>query len=331
MARPQDVLGQFSATLHSLYRSAYEMPSREFHPAAMKLVRPLFGFDSGIWASGIDSTRVLARYLHNQPLAFVEGYLQVGKNDSTLPEMLARPGIPVRCNVDARYPVAETGKAAIRHHFLRYEICNALMVGSTSGGSPLLDWIVLWRRKRDAQYSLEEASLLSAIWPHLSQALEVNRRVNAIHLYAREESGRSALAIVDRQGEVCLAAPEFGALVREEWPCWEGPSLPPRAVEALAVRGLLVYRGGNVQFESQRSEELFVVRVRRLDPMDRLSDRERDVAVRFSAGASHKEIARALAIAPSTVRNRLQDVYRKVDVSDKAELATLIASHRNVL
>lgn len=331
MARPRDVLGQFSATLQALYRAAYEMPPGEFHPTVMKLVRPLFDFDSGIWVSGVDLARVLARYLYNQPTEFVEGYLQVGRLDSTLPEMLASPGIPLRCNLDARYPAAEAGKAALRHHMLSYEIGNALMVGSASGGSPLLDWIVLWRRELDAQYSLNDARLLSAIWPHLSQALEVNRRVNAIYLYARDESGRSALAIVDRQGTVCLATPEFGALVREEWPWWEGPSLPPRAVEALTVRGLPVYRRENVQLESQRSEELFVVRVRRLDPIDRLSDRERDVAVRFSAGASHKEIARALAIAPSTVRNRLQDVYRKVGVGDKAELATLIASRKNAL
>ncbi len=107
--------------------------------------------------------------------------------------------------------------------------------------------------------------------------------------------------------------------------------LPSEVHDALAVRGLSRYRGARIQFEARRSADLLVVRVRRLDPIDRLSDRERDVAVRFSAGASYKEIARELAIAPSTVRNRLQDVYRKVDVSDKAELATLIAGRRNIL
>jgi DNA-binding CsgD family transcriptional regulator len=204
------------------------------------------------------------------------------------------------------------------------------MIGSESGGSPLLDWIVLWRSGMEDHYTQQEATLLAAIWPHLSQALELNRCVNSVQLFTRDDSRRNALAIVDRRGEICLADPEFGMLVREEWAWWEGQSLPPRVAEALVVRGMPRFRGANVQFESNRSEELFVVRVRRLNPMDRLSERERDIALRYSEGASYKEIARELAIAPSTVRNRLQDVYRKVGVGDKAELATLIAGRRNV-
>ncbi len=323
-------LAQFSGLLQTLYCSASEMPASEFYPAMMQLVRPLFAFESGVWQSGLGTGRVYSSYLYSKPAEFLEGYRRVGRDDGVLAEALARPGAPFRCSVDARYPAADRRKAEIRDHMLNFEVGNALIVGSAFGGSPLLNWVVFWRRERDAQYSPYDAELLQLLWPHLSQACEINQRLELDQLRSRNGSRLNALAIVDRSGAAYLAGPEFEALVRTEWSWWERPRLPVEVHEALVVRGLPRYRGKQIQFDAHRSADLLVVRVRRLDPIDRLSDREKDVALRFSEGASYKEIARALAIAPSTVRNRLQDVYRKMGVGDKAELATLIAGRKNV-
>lgn len=51
-----------------------------------------------------------------------------------------------------------------------------------------------------------------------------------------------------------------------------------------------------------------------------LSPREREIAVAYANGASYREIAEHLIIAPSTVRTHVQMIYRKLNVSSKLEL-----------
>jgi len=55
-----------------------------------------------------------------------------------------------------------------------------------------------------------------------------------------------------------------------------------------------------------------------------LSGREADVLRRISLGESNKEVARALAISPSTVRTHIESVFRKLECSTRAA-ATLKA------
>ena len=51
-----------------------------------------------------------------------------------------------------------------------------------------------------------------------------------------------------------------------------------------------------------------------------LSERERQVAERYVAGHSYKEIARHLGISPATVRTHANSVYRKLEVTSRIEL-----------
>jgi adenylate cyclase len=51
-----------------------------------------------------------------------------------------------------------------------------------------------------------------------------------------------------------------------------------------------------------------------------LSEREQEIAIAYAQGASYKEIARRLGIAPATVRAHLRTIYAKIGVSSKIEL-----------
>lgn len=51
-----------------------------------------------------------------------------------------------------------------------------------------------------------------------------------------------------------------------------------------------------------------------------LSGRERQIAQAYAEGASHRQIADRLCIAPNTVRTHLSTIYRKLGVSTKIEL-----------
>jgi DNA-binding NarL/FixJ family response regulator len=55
-----------------------------------------------------------------------------------------------------------------------------------------------------------------------------------------------------------------------------------------------------------------------------LTDRETEVLARISLGESNKEVARNLAVSPSTVRTHVESIFRKLECSTRAA-ATLKA------
>ena len=66
------------------------------------------------------------------------------------------------------------------------------------------------------------------------------------------------------------------------------------------------------------------------DTLAALSPREREILAAIGRGASNKEIARACAIAESTVKIHVQHLLRKLDVGSRVQLA-VIANSRGLL
>jgi len=54
-----------------------------------------------------------------------------------------------------------------------------------------------------------------------------------------------------------------------------------------------------------------------------LSAREREIAMLYAKGQTSKEIADELCISPTTVRNHVATIYRKLEISNKTELINL--------
>lgn len=61
------------------------------------------------------------------------------------------------------------------------------------------------------------------------------------------------------------------------------------------------------------------------DPLAKLTDRQREVALLVGEGASNKEIAQRLALTERTVKAHLTFIFRKLGVSDRLRLALLIS------
>lgn len=64
------------------------------------------------------------------------------------------------------------------------------------------------------------------------------------------------------------------------------------------------------------------------DPIRSLSPREREILQHIARGASNKEIARALAIAETTVKIHVQHILRKLDLNSRVQ-AAVYAAGRN--
>lgn len=113
-------------------------------------------------------------------------------------------------------------------------------------------------------------------------------------------------------------------MLRGEWPDWRARILPRPLLEEILSHAVAHYRGSAILVASQRVGDLFVLKVRALGAVDRLTKREREIAQRFAQGLTHKEIAKLLDLAPATVRNYIQAIYGKLGVRDKAALASLM-------
>ena len=54
---------------------------------------------------------------------------------------------------------------------------------------------------------------------------------------------------------------------------------------------------------------------------DKLTDREREIAILAAGGLSNEEIARQLFVTENTVRTHLRAVFKKLDIDRRAKLA----------
>lgn len=66
-------------------------------------------------------------------------------------------------------------------------------------------------------------------------------------------------------------------------------------------------------------------------PIDLLSDRERTVLESLAGGRTNSEIADELGIATNTVRNHVQRILAKLDVSNRVQAAALLAREQERL
>lgn len=103
-----------------------------------------------------------------------------------------------------------------------------------------------------------------------------------------------------------LAAPELlrqVASVIENGGLWVGPELLDRLLAAIAPRD-----------GARRAPAV----------LDRLTPREREVALAVAGGAANKEIANRLGIAERTVKAHLGAIYETLGVRDRLQLSLLI-------
>ena len=72
-------------------------------------------------------------------------------------------------------------------------------------------------------------------------------------------------------------------------------------------------------------KDLLMMRFRPLCAADSLAPRQREAAELVAQGFTHKQAAQRLGRSPATVRNQMQEVYRKLNVQNVAALAQALA------
>jgi two-component system nitrate/nitrite response regulator NarL len=93
---------------------------------------------------------------------------------------------------------------------------------------------------------------------------------------------------------------------------------------------LAVARGETVIAAEAQSAIAAEIRLRAKDDRPVLSDREREILGRIAEGNSIPDMARAMHLSASTVKTHVENLYRKLGVSDRAA-AVAVAMRRGLL
>ena len=309
----------FSVLLLDLYRYSRELAMRDFQRSTLERLRQVLPFDSAWWGISCPQYDLHSSFLFGLPAHYPQAWERI-KHDDTLAQVTAAaPGITVRFD-----PRKMRRSPGLRHLVAEFGIQQALCTVVVNPELQLTTFLSLYRHSAAPRFSREEAALKQLVMPHLWATWTSNWIAQLDHIRAHSAVRRAALAIADSLGTLHTAEPGFLDIMRQEWPEWQGPRLPPLIQDCLRTQSRAA--GSQVLARAFPVCGLFLVEVRTRSPLDRLTPRERAIADGFSRGKSHKVIALELRLSPATIRSHLRTVYAKLGISDKAQLANLVDS-----
>nr|WP_315261313.1 LuxR C-terminal-related transcriptional regulator [uncultured Duganella sp.] len=305
--------------LLALYRGARAMPVTEFPEYALALMKTVVRFEkartTAVELQGDDAV-VRGVHLHNEPAGMLLDWAAIKRQDKVFHNVRDHLGKVFNYHAASLFAGPQT--ALMRDYAVRYEHRNGVVLMQRDAVTGLHDSLALYRVGEDDHFSAQEQALMQQLAPHIQEALHINA------LHAEGEAQHGDLAIVQFDGAVQFCGPAFDALARQEWPDWRAQRLPARLMTALGRPGGGRYAGRHLTLSCTVRERWLYLRAHKQHRLSQLSPRELEVARRYASGLSSKEVAQQLELSPATVRSFLQKIYQKLDIGDKAQLATAI-------
>ena len=156
-----------------------------------------------------------------------------------------------------------------------------------------------------------EEGLTGSAWVREVRAMAEHVPIVVLSNVPEDEQGLAVLAAGATGYSSALTLPEVlhqVASVVEHGGLWVGPQLMRRFIQGLATRSDRRQHTGRPAASA----------------LDRLSQRERQVAEAASRGSTNKEVARAMGITERTVKAHLSAAFEKLGVRDRMQLALLV-------
>lgn len=320
MASTLNMFSEFVADLQKVGSN----PEIDLADYGMDRLRPILGFDSAWygWARLFsDRTVVHASSTMNLPDDYADYWTTIEKEDLVARKLREDRG---SVGIYDRFQPRQTDgmiELSERYH-LRKIACAMHNRPSRSTGF----FASVYRTgQRDPDWESEDLQLLRCAVDHIFLAM----RNSIVH---REPlaNGNQASLLVDPSGFTHLGLDTSERFLKQVWPKWKGERLPKALWPLLERPGTLTLKEEGVVVSSRRDasagerSDMVRIDIRAMSRIDRLTPREREVARLLAAGSTHREAARILGSAPTTVRNQIQSIYEKLDISSRAELVDLM-------
>jgi DNA-binding CsgD family transcriptional regulator len=310
-------LSDFSDMLLELYLLAKVLPIDSFQDAALNLLKPIVPFDSAIWGTaamtdkGVD---IHLMHLHRGTPEMAQAFELVKHEHPAGSWSVAR-----EIAAEGVHSPAAFGASEYREFLRRFGHKNVFISQEVDLKTKVLHSISLYRSDKDAHCTPGERRIVETLRPHFMQALALNRARHLEKLAAPIPGLRQGLALANLRGVLYQADAQFDTLLREEWAGWQDGLLPLPFMDHL-LSGKAEFLGRTLVLRGHAEHGLLFCRARPRCLADALTARERDIAGRVAQGQTYKEIAQDLSRSPATVRNQIQAIYTKLEVSNIAAL-----------
>lgn len=317
---------QLSHFLLDLWCGALEKPGNEFKDWAISKTKTLIPFDSCAWGKGrwINGLPVVHHiHLHDLPDGFIESWLRIQHEYKLTRDVTAYSNRTFNIDMAREYGGTDTYNSYCR----KYRIEHILGTGSSDPETSLLSMMVFHRSDIKKPFTEQERALKELIFPHLLEADRINWLANLPgNFSALSRSKMNAFAACDNTGLLHVAMPSFVETCRQEWPSWKGPFVPEEILETEPEQN---YLGQSIVVNFQELDKLTLLRARTRVPADRLSSRELDIAQHIASGDDYKTIALDLDISPATVKTHTSNIYLKLGINDKTQIAVELGKLHN--
>lgn len=318
--------------IRHLYCSAPSIAPERYRVWALEQLATVIDFDAAFWGSG-NQTKLHFHYVE-----------QLGLDENYVEQLEATIDInPIKEEVlnhlDEAIDMADVmgddafyASDVYRLLFKPYGIERILAAGHVDMTSGLYSLISLYRFDRNHRFTEDEKSLQKKLIYHLVAAVS---HAYFLHLKGGgnllDKQAAQGAALCDQEGCFHEVQPSFMSLLHDYFPgerIYGLPiPIPSGLTKASNSQSSLFIESHGLAFELIGIGNLIRVNVRVLGPMDKLTDRERQIVKLICKGLTFKEVAKSLTLAPSTISNHLYRVYDKLAISSRTELAQLVGEH----
>lgn len=318
------------------YRIAHEARADEFQARALSQLRTVLPFDSAMWHTATNTTAgivAIASTLYDHAEAGLAELVDVNRRHPIVIDVVfAKPRRAHRFYGPATYPRAD--QADVRDYQQRYGHQNAMLIVDSATPHAIGEALPLYRADDDDHFSDQDQKLLETLFPHMVEALAINRQLAFGRVFGQELGDGTAnpagsRALARPNGLLITCGARFAQMLRRQWPHWRESWLPPQLLQALRCScGSVSIANGDINISFQRMGELIFLSATERLRIAVLSQRELQIARLFANGHSHQHIATELELSPTTIRNALQRSYRKLQINDRTELVRMVGQPR---
>lgn len=317
-------LRQFSAFVCDLNARAREDSVEGLARWGTDALSGLLGFDCAWygWAQlSKDAVHVQAQCAFNLPEVYYDAWTEISSQDLLADGVWRNPGHAASY---ARSGDVQTdGMIALSDCFGLKNMATGMDV--RIDGRPSFYMSVYRGGGATRAWNETELEFLQCAVEQLAEAM---KKVTV----AREAHPETASIYVNAEGVGLLGLNALRARLGHLLPDMHNDRLPDTLVPLIREAGEHVLSDRQLVFTAHEDEAvtgmgLRKLTLRKLTPFDLLTQREREVARALANGKSHKETARLLGIAPSTVRNQTQAIYTKLNVGNRSNLTAAVAGY----
>lgn len=307
--------------ISQLYRESPLVSLEDFSSWALNLLKQVIDFDAAIWGTGHMSTQTF----HTQTAVGVtpEIFSLLQENVSINPifeKLLLSDGSAVDM-ADVYQDEDFYQSVVYKRCFKPFSIERILSSIHIEERSGIFTLLTLYRFDRSNMFSEREKQIQSRLLYHLLSAAS-HREMIALKENTIAQSNSSAVnhksALCNESGIYHCVESGFLDILEPQFD-QESHQKFPIAID----KSKQSFAHGSLQFQQEKLGDLYRITVRNKNPLDKLSDREKQVVDGICQGSTFKEIARKLTLSPSTVSNHLYRVYLKLGVHSRSELVSI--------